>query len=118
MCSHRSWPFKLFEKEAKKPLSSYRPKDDFCSTSMNSRMPLVIGQFASSAHESGRWDLLIGAIVLARLGNLLVREAKQLYVSMAVYVNERSVAERYLVYQPDSSNLHVSSLIAVHLASD
>jgi len=45
--------------------------------------------------------MLLQAGVLVRVMNPIKPKNKQLFIAVAIYVDARFVAERYLVYQPD-----------------
>ena len=45
--------------------------------------------------------MLLQVGVLVRVMNSIKPEKKQSFIAVAIYINARWVAERYLVYQPD-----------------
>lgn len=80
-------------------------------------MPFVLGEIVSEIDGSDRWRMLCQAIALVRFGTSIWKGSDGPFVVMAVYVTDAFTAERYLVYQPDSSNREVHFATEPHRSS-
>ena len=92
-------------------LHTYTPKSDFSYTTYDEKqlIPILIGEVISHDNEKDRWRMLCQAIALVRLGNqLTLQRAASTFVVMAVYVNNKFRADRYLLYMTKDTGSHVS----------
>ena len=104
ICSEGTWPFSLVA-QVETAKYSYTPRSDFLL--LVDGFPFLIFEFCSNcAQEHDRSQMLLQAAVLVRIMNSIRSEQgeSELFIGVAIYINSKFTAERYLVgqFQPSS----------------
>ena len=78
------------------------------------KIPFVISEVIAQKNESDRFRMLVEAIALARTGQYLLKSnSKRKFFVVAIYVDARMVASRYVVMQTSHGDLENKS-VSVH----
>jgi hypothetical protein len=79
---------------------SYRPRSDFLLLFQG--YPFLFFEVCSDrSAESDRSRMLLQAGLLVRVMNSFRDNGEEPFIAVAIYITAHSVAERYLVYQPN-----------------
>lgn len=118
ICSEGTWPFSLVA-QVETAKYSYTPRSDFLL--LLDGCPFLIFEVCSDrAQEPDRSRMLLQAAVLVRTMNSFRPEqgGSEPFIGVAIYINSKFTAERYLVgqFQPLSSTVRHQCLIVDTLA--
>ncbi|KAI0286849.1 hypothetical protein BGY98DRAFT_16950 [Russula aff. rugulosa BPL654] len=102
--SRLKWPLTLIVSvESEQKEYCYTPRSDF-HVSIEQSMFLLV-EVQSDKNKSDRYRMLLQAACAARLGRHLYND---LFIVVALYIQNSSRVTRYFVFQPDGANRRVS----------
>ncbi|KAN0081479.1 hypothetical protein V8E55_009103 [Tylopilus felleus] len=113
----KSWQFPMFvdTTEAPKAFRKFTPRSDWMVISRKHRIPFVISEVISNRNETDRYRMLIQATALARVGHSLLKSSTGTFFIVAIYLDAKMVASRYIVMQhpPDKKGIP-SKKVSIH----
>lgn len=108
VCSEGTWPFSLVA-QVEATYFAYRPRSDFLL--LLEGYPFLFIEICSDrADELDRFRMLLQAGILVRVMNSFKSDPEgkfESFIAVAIYVNSKFTAERYLVGQPEAQSTEV-----------
>ncbi|KAN0081514.1 hypothetical protein V8E55_009138 [Tylopilus felleus] len=113
----KSWQFPIFvdTTAAPKAFRKFTPRSDWMVISRKHRIPFVISEVISNRNETDRYRMLIQATALARAGHSLLKSSTGTFFIVAIYLDAKMVASRYIVMQHPSDQKGIpSKKVSIH----
>lgn len=101
-CREKLWEIPVFldTKLSRGAFRKFTPRSDWMVAPRNFGIPSIISEVISQKSESDRHRMLVQAIAVARTGQYLLKStSKRKFFVVAIYVNAKMVASRYIVMQ-------------------
>lgn len=97
-------------------VKTYTPKSDF-RLDLQSIFPVIVGEVVSDPiHHSDEWRMLVQVIALLAIGAKIIKGDNIKLVLMAIYLDTKNIARRYLVYR--STTKSGKAIVSLFFLSD